>query len=116
MTPIVNPSTKSLWPFFLVALCFLLIADSLFYFAVSAWFSTPVAWLGCGLLCYTIILRFYPPTPLIDDTMQQSASPHPSRPFSVRDVPAMVLFLVPTVVISPVLLVILTWHKGRGSR
>src|SRR5438045_3016436 len=116
MTPIVYPSLKSLWPLLFVEVILVLVAGSLFYFAASAWLSIPVAWLVLGLFCYIIILRFYPPTPLIDDTIRSSDSSVPPRPFSVRDVPAMILFLIPAALASPLLLAVFLWNRNRGSR
>jgi hypothetical protein len=119
MTPIEYPSWKSLWPLLLVESVLVLVAGSLFYFGASAWLSIPVAWLVFGLFCYLVILRFYPPTPLIDDTIRSSDFSVPPKPFSVRDAPLTpltILALIPLAVASPLLLAVLLWHRNRGSR
>ena len=64
-----------------------------------------LVWLFVGLICYAVILRFFPPTPLIDDRPREVTAKHEEpRPFSVRDLPQMVIFLIPIFVILPILL------------
>jgi hypothetical protein len=73
---------------------------------MSTWIIIGVIWLMVGLLCYAAILRFFPPTPRIHRSRLGSASEGvQSRPFSIRDFPQMVIILIPTAVLSPLLLV-----------
>src|SRR5580700_12025623 len=96
---------RSLWPLHVTAAVLLLMSGGFFYFGVNVWASIAVAWLGCGLFCWIVILRFYRPTPLIDDTIPPSTQPDPGKPFSIRDVPTMVLMLTLISAFAPFMLI-----------
>lgn len=80
---------------------------------MSFWIISALVWLAIGVLCYLMILRFFPPTPLIDDTRPETELR--SRPFSLRNVPQLI-FLVPTLLISPLLLFALACARLLKSK
>src|SRR5260370_25551675 len=83
---------------------------------MSTWMIIAVVWLALGLLCYAAILRFFPPTPLIDARFREPAEEEEkSRLFSIRDLPRMAVLLIPTALISPLLLCGLLCSKLRKS-
>ena len=80
-----------------------------------------LVWFVVGLLCWLVILRFFPPTPLVDprpiDFVSTAEKP---RPFSIRDVPGLALFAIPIAMLSPPLLLFLLCrklgHKSSDSK
>ena len=84
---------------------------------MSTWIIIGVIWLVVGLLCYVAILRFFPPTPRIHCSRLGSTSEGVQpRPFSIHDFPRIVIILIPTAVLSPLLLVILTCYRLRKPK
>ena len=84
---------------------------------MSTWIIIGVIWLVVGLLCYAAILRFFPPTPHIHRNPLGSRSEGVQpRPFSIRDIPQMVIILIPTAIFSPLLLVVLLCYKIRKPK
>jgi hypothetical protein len=79
---------------------------------MSTWMIIALVWFVVGLLCWAVILRFFPPTPLVDPRPRDvAAKEQKPRPFSIRDVPVMALFSIPIAALSPPLLLSLFWHK-----
>jgi hypothetical protein len=113
MIQIEHSKTKNLWPLLLMAVMFLLLAGGSFLCAFSVWIGIVLTWIACGLLCWFVILRYYPPTPLVDSTLSVGAPPSPSRPFSIRDIPSMVLWLIPIALVAPFGLVFFYWARNR---
>jgi hypothetical protein len=112
MKQIDHPTTMSLWPIFLVAAAFLLMAAAVFLFSVSIWVGIGISWVAFGILCYCVILRYFPPTPLVDDALPGDYLP--GRPHSVRDVPLMVVTLIFIGVFAPFFLIGCCYAKKRG--
>ncbi len=83
---------------------------------MSAFITIVIIWLVGGLLCWAVIVRFFPPTPLIGPDLPESTEPG-GKPFSVRDVPMMVVCLIPLSVIAPFLLagILLPRARRHGS-
>jgi hypothetical protein len=117
MDQIGHPSLKSLWPLLMVESVLLLAVGILFYDGVNVWFSISVTWLAFGLFCYIIILRLFPPTPLIRDTVDTTpSSEQEGRSTSIRDLPLIILILVPTAVVAPGLLAMILLYKIKRSQ
>jgi hypothetical protein len=73
---------------------------------MSTWVVISLIWFVTGLICWAVILRFFPPIPLIDPRSRDSiAEKQVPRPFSVRDLPVMVMLSVPIAAFSPPLLI-----------
>jgi hypothetical protein len=86
---------------------------------MNTWVIVGLVWFVVGLPCWVAILRFFPPTPLIDPRPRSCAEDQEPRPFSIRDVPVRALFSVPMAVLSPPLLLFLLCHKAakeKGSK
>ena len=84
---------------------------------MSTWITIGVIWLVVGLLCYAAILRFFPPTPRIHRSPLGSTPEEVQpRPFSIRDFPQVVIFLIPTAVFSPLLLLVLICYRLRKPK
>jgi hypothetical protein len=88
---------------------------------MNTWIIIALVWFVVGLLCWAVILRFFPPSPLIDPRLRHGPGDGIPRPFSLRDVPTIALCSVPVAALSPPLLLFLLWHrvgrhKGTGSK
>jgi hypothetical protein len=84
---------------------------------MSTWITIGVIWLVVGLLCYAAILRFFPPTPRIHLSPLGSTSEGVQlRPFSIRDFPQVAVILIPTAILSPLLLVVLICYRFRKPK
>ena len=84
---------------------------------MTTWMIIVLAWLAVGLLSYAVILRWFPPTPFIIPRRHDAwAEELASRPFSLRDLPQMVIILIPTAVVSPLFLLFLVGCKLRKPK
>jgi hypothetical protein len=79
---------------------------------MNTWVIIALAWLVVGLLCYAVILRFFPPMPLLvrsrRDRVVEKGTP---RRFSIRHLPQVVISVIPIAVLSPFLLLVLVCYK-----
>ena len=80
--------------------------------SMNTWIIIALAWLVMGLLCYAVILRFFPPTPLPGRARKDGiVGTEKPRPFSIRHLPQIVIGVIPIALISPFLLFVLVCYK-----
>jgi len=84
---------------------------------MKTWLIIALAWLVVGLLCYALILRFFPPTPLLvpsrRDRVLEKGMP---RRFSTHHLPQIVVSVIPIAAVSPFLLLVLVCYKlGKAT-
>ena len=96
-----------LWPLFWFSAVLLSLAVVAFLYSLGIWVSFALAWVAFGLLCWVVVLRYFSPTPHINETVAPASEP-PSKLFELRDTPAMVVLLIPISLISPFLLAFLS--------
>lgn len=100
-----QPDVRSFWPLLLFSAVLLSFAIITLRYSLGIWLSIALAWAAFGLLCWGAVLRYFPPTPLAGDT--GPASEAPPKHFELRQIPAMVVLLLPLALISPFLLAFL---------
>jgi hypothetical protein len=85
---------------------------------MNTWIIIALAWLVIGLLCYAVILRFFPPTPILDRVRQDRiVGTVRSRHFSIRHLPQIVIGVIPIALLSPFFLLVLVCYKlGKPKR
>ena len=84
---------------------------------MSTWIIIALVWFVVGLICWAVILRFFPPTPKIDPRQRGSVADEPKgRSFSIRDVAGMALAAVPIAALAPPLLIIMLCHRMRRQK
>jgi hypothetical protein len=79
---------------------------------MNTWVIIVLAWLVVGLLCYAVILRFFPPKPLLVRSQRiRVVGKGMPRRFSIRDLPQIVISVIPIAALSPFLLLVLVCYK-----